>query len=141
MRCGRGKREGSAGFGRGDRAFGLATLSWHSTVSCPRGSAAFYAVCAAFSFKGLIVLNVWLYSLSLLVELEAFIWLRVVAPDLPRPWRVPGGFGGAVVVVFPTLFMLGALATAGWRNTAAGLVGAVSGPLAWAVLSRRVRER
>ena len=39
-------------------------------------SAVLYAAFAAFSFKELIVLNVWLYSLSLLVELAAFAWLR-----------------------------------------------------------------
>jgi amino acid transporter len=101
-------------------------------------SSACYAAFAAFSFKELIVLDVWLYSLSLVVELAAFVWLRVVEPELPRPWRVPGGFAGAIVVtVLPSLFMLGAVVTAGWRNTVAGLVGAVSGPLAWTVLRRR----
>jgi len=40
-------------------------------------SAALYAAFAVFSFKELIVLNVWLYSLSLLVELAAFVWLRL----------------------------------------------------------------
>src|SRR5262249_24681114 len=54
-------------------------------------SAALYAGFAAFSFKELIVLNVWLYSLSLLVELAAFVRLRVVAPEMPRPWRGRGG--------------------------------------------------
>ena len=43
-------------------------------------SAVLYAAFAAFSFKELIVLNVWLYSLSLLVELAAFVWLRVREP-------------------------------------------------------------
>ncbi len=105
-------------------------------------SAVFYAGFAAFSFKELIVLNVWLYSLALLVELAAFVWLRVVAPDLPRPWRVPGGFTGVwIVVVFPTLFIVGALATAGWRNTIAGTLAAVSGPIAYALLARRPRAR
>ena len=51
-----------------------------------------------FSFKELIVLNVWLYSLSLLVELAAFVWLRVREPALARPWRVPGGMATALVV-------------------------------------------
>jgi len=105
-------------------------------------SAAVYAGFAAFSFRELIVLDVWLYSLSLLVELAAFVWLRVVAPDMPRPWRVPGGFAGAMVaIVFPTLFIIGALATAGLRNTIAGLLGALTGPIAWAFLSRPRRER
>src|SRR5207247_3240425 len=85
-------------------------------------SAALSASFPGFSFKVLIVPTVWLYSLSLRVELAAFLWLRVHEPALPRPWRVPGGFGGAVaVVVFPALFMLAALATAGWLNTLAGV--------------------
>ncbi|HKB23989.1 MAG TPA: APC family permease [Methylomirabilota bacterium] len=105
-------------------------------------SAALYAVFAAFSFRELIILDVWLYSLSLLVELAAFVWLRVVEPELPRPWRVPGGFAGAMlVIVFPTLFVLGALATAGLRNTIAGLIGAVSGPIAYGLLARSARPR
>ena len=49
--------------------------------------------------------------------------------------------GAVAVVVFPSFFMLGAIATAGLRDTIAGLVGAVSGPIAWAVLSRRGRGR
>lgn len=107
---------------------------WAAVVA----SAAVYAVFAAFSFKELIVLDVWLYSLSLAVELAAFVWLRVVAPELPRPWRVPGGaIGVGLVVVFPTLFILGAVVTAGWRNTVAGVVAALTGPVAWRALARR----
>ena len=101
-------------------------------------SAALYAACAVFSFKELIVLNVWLYSLSLLVELAAFVRLRVAAPDLPRPWRVPGGLTVAVgVAVFPALFCVGAMATAGLANTIAGAAAALTGPLAYRVLGRR----
>src|SRR5437667_188069 len=109
---------------------------WAAVVA----SAALYAIFAVFSFKELIVLNVWLYSLSLLVELAAFLWLRVHEPDLPRPWRMPGGFGGAVAaVVFPALFTLAALATAGWLNTLAGVVAALTGPVAWRAFGRRGR--
>jgi amino acid transporter len=101
-------------------------------------SAALYAAFAVFSFKELIVLNIWLYSLSLLVELAAFVRLRVTAPDMPRPWRVPGGLLVAVgVVAFPVLFCLGAMATAGWMNTIAGGAAALTGPLAYRLLGRR----
>ena len=101
-------------------------------------SAMLYAGFAVFSFKELIVLNVWLYSLSLLVELAAFVRLRVVAPEMPRPWRVPGGLAVAVAVVAcPVLFCLGAMATAGFTNTIAGVVAAVTGPLVYRVLGRR----
>lgn len=99
-------------------------------------SSACYVVFAAFSFKELIVLNMWLYSLTLLVELAAFVRLRVAAPSLIRPWRVPGGaFGAALVVVLPSLFIVAAMATAGWRNTIAGLAAAFSGPIAWRALA------
>ena len=101
-------------------------------------SAALYAAFAVFSFKELIVLNVWLYSISLMVELAAFVWLRVTAPEMPRPWQVPGGFGGAItVVVFPTLFCVGSMVTAGWTNTIAGVVAALTGPIAYLALARR----
>ena len=97
-------------------------------------SAVVYAACARFSFKELIVLNVWLYSLTLLFELAAFLVLRARASDLPRPYRVPGGWTGAVVVtVPPSLFALGAMALAGWGNTLAGVLAALSGPAAWRV--------
>jgi amino acid transporter len=97
-------------------------------------SAAVYTACAAFSFKELIVLNVWLYSVTLLVELAAFLTLRARAPELRRPWRVPGGWAGAVGVTMPpSLFALAAMATAGWADTAAGVLAALSGPLVWAL--------
>jgi amino acid transporter len=92
-------------------------------------SAVLYAAFAAFSFKDLIVLNVWLYSLALLIELAAFVWLRVRAPEMPRPWRVPGGLGvGLVVAGVPAALSLLAMATAGWLNTLAGVVAALTGP-------------
>lgn len=101
-------------------------------------SAAVYAAFAVFSFKELIVLNVWLYSLSLLVELAAFLWLRVSAADMVRPWRVPGGTPGALAAaVLPAAFALLAMATAGWRDTAAGVVAALTGPFAYALMGRR----
>lgn len=105
-------------------------------------SAAVYGACAAFSFRDLIVLNVWLYSLALLVELAAFLALRATAPALPRPWRVPGGLAGALAVTIPpALFAVGAMATAGWGNTLAGVVAALSGPLVWWLARRQGSRR
>src|SRR3989442_7257541 len=76
-------------------------------------SAALYAAFAAFSFKELIVLNVWLYSLSLLVELAAFVRLRATEPTMVRPWRVPGGLGrGLGVARVPPPVALWGLCTA-----------------------------
>src|SRR6185503_3201246 len=105
-------------------------------------SAVLYAAFAALSFKELIVLNVWLYSLSLLVELAAFAWLRAREPALARPWRVPGGLAvaGAVAAV-PAALSLLAMATAGWLNTLAGVIAALTGPAAYAVLAPRRDSR
>jgi amino acid transporter len=103
-------------------------------------SSAIYAGFAAFPFKDLIVLNIWLYCLALLFELAAFLRLRAREPLMPRPWRVPGGWPGAwLVVLLPTAFALVAMATAGWGNTLAGIVAALTGPAAWMILGRGTR--
>ena len=100
-------------------------------------SSALYAAFAAFSFKDLIVLNVWLYSVTLIIELAAFLRLRATEPGMARPWRVPGGWPGAfIVVTLPCALSLLAMATAGWENTLAGLVAAATGPAVYA-LGRR----
>jgi amino acid transporter len=113
-------------------------VPWLAVVA----SAALYAAFAAFSFKELIVLNVWLYSLSLLVELAAFLALRRLEPLLARPWRVPGGAAGALLVTLvPAAIALLAMATAGWTNTLAGAVAALTGPAAYVVFARRRDSR
>jgi amino acid transporter len=104
-------------------------------------SAALYAGFAVFSFKDLIVLNVWLYSLALLLELAAFLRLRAREPGMARPWRVPGGRGTAWLVAgVPAALSLLAMATAGWFNTLAGVVAALTGPAAWLVLRAARRD-
>ena len=91
-----------------------------------------YSAFAFFKFKDLIVLNIWLYSLSLLVELAAFVALRYAEPDLPRPWRVAGGAAGAwVVAALPAAVSLTALGTAGWMNTLVGGAAALTGLVAY----------
>src|SRR5262249_53033011 len=65
----------------------------------------------------------------LLVELAAFVRLRVVAPEMPRPWRGPGGPAVAgAAVAGPRPFCLGAVATPGVTDTIAGGGGAAPRP-------------
>jgi amino acid transporter len=95
-------------------------------------SSVVYSLCAAWSFKELIVLDIWLYSLALLLELAAFVALRIREPRLPRPWRVGGGAAGMwVTAALPAGCCLLAMATAGWANTAVGAVAALTGPLVY----------
>ena len=101
-----------------------------------------YSLCAFWSFKELIVLNIWLYSLTLVLELAAFVALRYLEPGLPRPWRVGGGAAGMwLATALPTLCCVIALATAGWLNTAVGLAAALTGPLAYLCWGRVRRSR
>src|SRR6266853_1451373 len=91
-----------------------------------------YSVCAFWSFKELIVLNIWLYSIALLLEMAAFVALRLREPALPRPWRVGGSATGMWLVAgLPALCCLLAMATAGWANTTVGVLAALTGPLAY----------
>ena len=91
-----------------------------------------YSLCAFWSFRELIVLNIWLYSIALLLELAAFVALRVREPHLPRPWRLRGSRGAMWLVAgLPALCCLLAMATAGWANTGVGVLAALTGPLAY----------
>ena len=101
-------------------------------------SSAGYSLFALASFKDLIVLNVWLYSLTLLLELAAFVALRLREPSLARPWRVGGGpLGLWLTAGLPSAAALLAMATAGWKNTAAGVATALTGPALWWWRARR----
>jgi hypothetical protein len=78
------------------------------------------------------VLDIWLYSLTLLLELAAFVALRLREPDLPRPWQVGGGVAGMwVAATLPAGCGLVAMATAGWTGTIAGVLAALTGPVAY----------
>jgi len=91
-----------------------------------------YSVFAFWSFKELIVLNIWLYSIALLLEMSAFVALRLREPTLPRPWRVGGGAAGMwAAAALPAGCCLLAMATAGWLNTAVGAAAALTGPAAY----------
>ena len=53
---------------------------------------------AALSFGKLVVIDVLLYSAALSLEFIALVALRLKRPDLHRPFRVPGGWLGLVLV-------------------------------------------
>ena len=75
---------------------------WVAILVC----AAAWALCLNFSFTKLILLDVLLTGLSILLEFASLVALRVREPDLPRPYRVPGGLFGAVAVGVPPLALL-----------------------------------
>lgn len=65
-----------------------------------------WALCLGLGFNRLITLDLLLYGLSLTLEFVALLMLRIREPDLPRPFRVPGGmFGAVAVAVFPVALL------------------------------------
>jgi len=56
------------------------------------------ALFAALSFGKLVLIDVLLYSAALSLEFVALIALRLRAPEMHRPFRIPGGWPGVIVV-------------------------------------------
>ena len=74
-----------------------------------------------FSFQDLIELDMFLYAAALILEFAALIWLRMKAPDLPRPFRVPFGTAGVVAISIPPIALC--LASIALSNEATRYIG------------------
>lgn len=93
---------------------------WPAITSC----AAAWMLCLLLSFSKLLALDVLLTGLSLILEFAALVALRVREPDLPRPFRIPGGIGGAIGIGIPPLALL-ILATARSQVESIGPINAL----------------
>ncbi len=106
---------------------------------------AVFAVLAWGSFVDLVALNVVLYAAALVLELASLLVLRVKEPDLPRPFRIRGGWPVlGIVFLMPTALLVLLVATSiheeGWAKQ--GLTAAIlfSGPLIYAIVRRWQRR-
>jgi amino acid transporter len=75
---------------------------WVAITAC----AILWAVCFPLGFEKNLVLDVLLTGLSILLEFWALVALRIREPELVRPFRVPGGTTGAVVIGLPPLALM-----------------------------------
>ena len=66
-----------------------------------------WAMCLGLGFARLVTLDILLYGASLLLEFVALAVLRFREPELPRPFRVPGGLFGAIAIGIPPMLLLG----------------------------------
>jgi amino acid transporter len=66
-----------------------------------------WAMCLGLGFARLVTLDILLYGCSLFLEFVALAVLRLREPDLPRPFRVPGGLFGAIAIGIPPMLLLG----------------------------------
>jgi amino acid transporter len=86
-------------------------------------SAVLWAACYPLGFEKSLILDVMLTGLSILLEFWALVALRIREPNLARPYRVPGGTIGAVLIGLPPLaLMIAALVRNGRQE-----IGATSG--------------
>jgi amino acid transporter len=76
---------------------------WVAILACAVG----WACCLGLGFERLVTIDILLYGTSLALEFLALIYLRVREPELPRPFRVPGGMLGAVAVGIAPMLLLG----------------------------------
>jgi len=98
------------------------------------------AILVKGSFDTLIVIDVFLLMFSYIPIFIAGIYLRVKRPDMPRPFRVPiPTWLLAVWVCFPIAIAIYALFTNGSDYLVGGLVGVVSGPIAYLIFKRVYR--
>jgi amino acid transporter len=116
---------------------------WVSVLAC----SAMWTLSLGLSFERLVSLDILLYGTSLVLELVALVVLRVREPDLPRPFRIPGGTVGAVVVCLGPVLLLGLALLKNLHEEIAGMNALVFGlgimllgPIAY-VLSRRHARR
>lgn len=120
---------------------------WGTPVRAILICAAICSVAALGTFQSLVVVDVTIYAVALLLQFAALIALRVKYPNLRRPYRVPGGWGGlALICVGPIIVLsvavyyqvldVGILEGIGWATA-----GMATGPVAYFVLGRGKRRR
>ena len=66
-----------------------------------------WAPCLLLGFERLVTIDILLYGASLGLEFAALICLRIREPELPRPFRIPGGMFGAIAIGITPMLMLG----------------------------------
>jgi amino acid transporter len=82
---------------------------WVAIIVC----AVAWAGCMFLGFERLVILDVLLTGLSILLEFWALTGLRLREPNIARPYRVPGGVFGTILIGLPPLALMVAAA---YRN-------------------------
>ena len=63
-------------------------------------SSAIYSIFILGPFQSLVVVDVIVYAGALMLELVALVVLRIKAPNMERPYKIPGGWPVIFLVVF-----------------------------------------
>ncbi|HEU4402158.1 MAG TPA: APC family permease [Candidatus Polarisedimenticolia bacterium] len=93
-------------------------------------------------FVSIVVWNQWLNAGIYTLLYLSFLRLRVTRPDLPRRFKVPGGWIGAVAICVGPFLVCWLGVPIGARQMAwLGLMGLASGPVVWKLLGLWMRRR
>lgn len=77
-------------------------MPWVAITFCAVG----WAACLFLNFEHLVIIDVLLTGLSILLEFWALAGLRIREPNLHRPYRVPGGIAGTILIGIPPLGLM-----------------------------------
>jgi amino acid transporter len=75
---------------------------WVAILVC----AVCWACAMGLGFEKTVMLDVLLTGLSILLEFAALIALRIKEPDLPRPFRIPGGLASLALWAAPPVALI-----------------------------------
>ncbi|CAN4076378.1 unnamed protein product [Withania somnifera] len=59
------------------------------------------------SFQEIVAAENFLYCFGIILEFIAFVWLRIKCPNASRPFKIPGGTIGAVLLCIPPAILIG----------------------------------
>jgi amino acid transporter len=110
-------------------------------------SSLIYTVFILGPFQSLVVVDVTIYAAALLLQFAALISLRIKYPNMKRPYRVPGGWIGLVIVtMFPVLVVgLAVYFQAyyeGWVGSIGlALIALATGPILYPFAARARRRK
>ena len=111
-------------------------VPWVSVLACSLG----WALALSFTFERLISIDLVLYGGALLLEFVALIVLRVKAPEMARPFRVPGGIWATAALIVGPAVLIGFALWAARGERVAGMPAlafaaliAVAGPAIYAM--------
>lgn len=91
-----------------------------------------------FGFAALVIMDVILFMFSYLLWFFAIVALRIKEPDLPRPFKIPLGVKGLIVMIIaPTIICVTAFFTNGINYLLGGSLGILSGPIAYVIFKRK----
>jgi amino acid transporter len=120
---------------------------WGTPVRAIAISAVICSIASLGPFQSLVVVDVTIYAFALILQFAALIALRIKHPTMRRPYKIPGGWPGLILISLGPIFVLyvaiyyqvldvGVVEGIGWA--AAGMA---TGPIAYYLLRPGKRRK